>query len=94
MLKQQKKTIYPLAKECCLQMHSQKFAKGSTQQQKKILAVASRGGATGGMGDGTSLLPWKIWSQLSPTLGENIFQIFSNFGRKHLSNCLRSWEKI
>jgi len=28
----------------------------------------------GGLGEGTLLLLWKIWSQLSPILGENIFK--------------------
>jgi hypothetical protein len=47
----------------------------------------------GGLEKGTPLLLWKIWSQLSPILGENIFkstpilgenlpQSFSDFGRK------------
>jgi hypothetical protein len=48
----------------------------------------------GGLGEGTSFLLWKIWTQLSPILRENIYQIFSNFGRKYISNFLQFWKKI
>jgi hypothetical protein len=44
-------------------------------------------------GKGISLLLWKIWTQFSPILGENIFQIFSNFGRKYLSNLFQFWQR-
>jgi hypothetical protein len=47
----------------------------------------------GGVGKGTLLLLWKIWSQLSPILGENLFQSFSDFERKSPSKFLRFWEK-
>ncbi len=48
----------------------------------------NRGGATGGVAGGYPLLLWKIWSQLSPILGENIPK-FSPILRENVSNFLR-----
>jgi hypothetical protein len=57
------------------------------------LYLYRRGATGGGVWGGYPLLLWKIWSQLSPILGENLLRSFSDFERRSPLKSLRFWEK-
>jgi hypothetical protein len=84
---------YLCIKDGAMIQKQQKYASLINKLEKKVFASQRRRGR-GGLREGTHLLLWKIWSQLSSISGENISQIFFDFGRKYPSRFFQFWEKI